>query len=49
MSFRIRLLPRRVFRSRRQAMKAGEQKGTVLIVVARCLVCGKPVCLDRVI
>jgi hypothetical protein len=24
-------------------------KGTFLIVLARCLVCGKPVCLDRAI
>ncbi len=27
----------------------GEQRGTFLIVVASCLVCGKPVCLERTI
>ena len=27
----------------------GRTKGTFLIVVARCLVCEKPVCLDRAI
>ena len=48
-----KLGPRLVEKSREKRSSGSHQcpkgtnKGTFLIVVARCLVCGKPVCLDR--